>query len=192
MAISSAKKYWSQNVVVPVIGDTAVEGNESFTVMLTGPSNATLGAATATGTILDDDVAPAVPVISIASVSAVEGNSGSAPMTFVVTLDVPTVATVMVNYATSNGSALAASDYANTAGTLTFSPGVTSQVATRSSSNGRRTLRGRGARFLGEPIRPRKTMSSAFPGTTRSKHSASWDAFAQMFAFAVKGALCRP
>jgi CSLREA domain-containing protein len=116
-----------QNIVVPVIGDTAVEGNETFTVTLSSPTNGTLGTATATGTILDDDVAPAVPSISIAPVSVPEGNAGSTAMTFAVSLSVPTTATVTVNYATSNGTATAGSDYSATSGLLTFAPGVTLQ-----------------------------------------------------------------
>lgn len=42
-------------VVVPVLGDTTPESGESFTVTLANPSRATLGRATATVTIADDD-----------------------------------------------------------------------------------------------------------------------------------------
>jgi len=117
----------TQNIVVPVVGDTLVEGTETLLVTLTAPTNATLNTATANGTILDDDSAPAVPSISIAPASAAEGNIGSTPFTFAVTLNVPTVATVTVDYATSAGTATAATDYATTIGTLTFAPGVTTQ-----------------------------------------------------------------
>ena len=44
------------SINVPIVGDTAVEGNETFTLTLSNPVNATLGApATATGTINNDD-----------------------------------------------------------------------------------------------------------------------------------------
>lgn len=47
-------------ILVSVIGDTRVETNETFSVTLSNPSaNATLGTATATGTIKNDDVPPA-------------------------------------------------------------------------------------------------------------------------------------
>jgi hypothetical protein len=108
----------SQNIVVASVGDALVEGSETFTIALSAPSNATLGIANATGTIVDDDVAPAVPAISIANASAVEGM----PLTFAVTLSVPTSAIVTVDYATGSGA-----DFVATSGTLTFAPGVTSQ-----------------------------------------------------------------
>ncbi|MEK7256366.1 MAG: GEVED domain-containing protein, partial [Bacteroidota bacterium] len=49
----------SQTIVVNVSGDTDVESNEGFTVTLSNPTNATIGTATASGTILNDDAAPA-------------------------------------------------------------------------------------------------------------------------------------
>lgn len=53
----------SQNVTVAVVGDTTVEPTETFTVTLANPSGATLGTATATGTITNDDTAtPTTPV----------------------------------------------------------------------------------------------------------------------------------
>jgi hypothetical protein len=45
-------------IVVPVVGDTTVEPDETFTVTLSSPSGATLGDAQATGTISDDDAPP--------------------------------------------------------------------------------------------------------------------------------------
>ncbi|MGA0606690.1 Calx-beta domain-containing protein [Phenylobacterium sp. VNQ135] len=51
----------SKTIVVNVAGDTAVEGNETFTLTLSGPSGATLGQATATGTITNDDSATEPP-----------------------------------------------------------------------------------------------------------------------------------
>jgi len=45
----------SLTVAVPVLGDEAAEGNETFRLVLRNPSGATLGAAAGTGTIVDDD-----------------------------------------------------------------------------------------------------------------------------------------
>jgi Ca2+-binding RTX toxin-like protein len=47
----------SQTIVVPIVGDTVVEGTESFQIVLSNPVNATLSQTTSTVTILDNDVA---------------------------------------------------------------------------------------------------------------------------------------
>ena len=45
----------TQNIVVPVAGDTAAEATETFTVTLSSPVNATIAAVTVGGTIVNDD-----------------------------------------------------------------------------------------------------------------------------------------
>lgn len=42
-------------ITVPIMGDTSIEANETLTLTLSNAVNATLGTATATGTIQDDD-----------------------------------------------------------------------------------------------------------------------------------------
>ena len=116
----------SQTLTVPVLGDTLDEPNETFTVTLSNPTNATLATAQATGTIVDDDV----PLLSIGNVTVPEGNSGTTPATFTVNLSIASVFTVTVNFATANGTATAGSDYQATSGTLTFAPGTTTQTLT--------------------------------------------------------------
>ena len=71
--------------------------------------------------------ASAKPSVSIADVSAVEGNSGTAMMSFPITLSAASTQTVSVNYATSNGTATAPADYAAASGTIRFAPGETSK-----------------------------------------------------------------
>ena len=61
--------------------------------------------------------------ISIDDRAVAEGNAANA--SFRVTLSPPSTQTVTVNYATSNGTAIAPSDYTAIAGTLTFTPGRT-------------------------------------------------------------------
>ncbi len=51
----------SLTVSVPVNGDTATEGNETFRLVLSNPAGATLGTATGTGTIVDDDAVATNP-----------------------------------------------------------------------------------------------------------------------------------
>ena len=51
----------SKTVAVPILGDTAYESDETFTLTLSNPVNATLGTATATGAITNDDAPTAPP-----------------------------------------------------------------------------------------------------------------------------------
>ncbi|CAN5853373.1 hypothetical protein BH11PSE3_BH11PSE3_22930 [soil metagenome] len=122
----------SKTVTVAVTGDTAVEANETFALKLAGASGATITTASATGIIVNDDVAapPPVPTLSIADTSIAEGNSGTAQMTFTVKLSQAATGPVTVNYSTADGTATAGSDYTAKAGTLTFAAGETSKAVT--------------------------------------------------------------
>ena len=53
-------------VSVAVIGDATTESSETFTLVLSAPQGATLAQATAVGTILDDDIAPAGQGVTVA------------------------------------------------------------------------------------------------------------------------------
>jgi serine protease AprX len=68
--------------------------------------------------------------LSAADVRVAEGNSGSTPLTFVVTLSRPSTQTVTVAYSTADGTARAGSDYTATSGTLSFAPGERSKSVT--------------------------------------------------------------
>jgi chitinase len=116
----------SKTVTVHVAGDTLVETDEAFAVTLSSPTNAVLGTATATGTILNDDS----PTISVAGTSVAEGQAGPAALTFTVTLSQPAPWAVSVDFATADGTAAAGSDYAAAARSLTFAPGETSKTVT--------------------------------------------------------------
>jgi hypothetical protein len=69
------------------------------------------------------------PSVSIANTSVTEGNGGTTPAIFAVTLSAAASQTVTVQFATSNGTAVAGSDYNATSGTVTFPPGSTTQTA---------------------------------------------------------------
>ncbi len=116
----------SKNIDVSVIGDTLDEPNETVVVELSSPSNATTATSTGTGTIRDDDDAPS---LSINSPSVTEGDSGSKPLRFTVSLSVASGKQVTVNYADAGtGTATSETDYrAITSGTLTFTAGQTSK-----------------------------------------------------------------
>jgi parallel beta-helix repeat protein len=68
------------------------------------------------------------PVLSVADVTVAEGNSGTGPAVFAVTLSPPSAGTVTVGYSTQNGSAtVAGGDYLAVSGTLTFEPGLSTK-----------------------------------------------------------------
>ena len=70
------------------------------------------------------------PTLSINSISQNEGNTGSTPLVFTVTLSTATTLPVTVNWATANDTATAGSDYTAASGSLTFAPGVLTQPVT--------------------------------------------------------------
>jgi uncharacterized repeat protein (TIGR01451 family)/CSLREA domain-containing protein len=70
---------------------------------------------------------PAAPQISISDAQVIEGNSGTATLTFIVTVSAISSSTVTVNYATADQTATAGSDYVATSGTVIFSPGQTTK-----------------------------------------------------------------
>lgn len=68
------------------------------------------------------------PSLSINDVSVTEGNSATTTATFTVTLSPAATGVVNVNYSTANGTAVSASDYVSTSGTLTFAAGETTKT----------------------------------------------------------------
>ena len=68
------------------------------------------------------------PSLTVDDPSVTEGDTGTANLTFTVTLAPASSQTVTVDYATSNGSATVGSDYTAATGTLTFNPSVTTQT----------------------------------------------------------------
>ena len=119
IALSFAPGETLKTVRIPVVDDTAVEGNEAFYLNLFYPSNATVGTGHVTATIVDNDAAVGTPVIAIND-PVLDESAGEA--VFVVSLDRPSDAAVSVTYATAPGSA-GASDFTARSGSLTFAPG---------------------------------------------------------------------
>ena len=114
---------------VTVNGDTNIEPDETFFVNVTNASGAAVSNGQGKGTIQNDDS----PTLGIDSVAVTEGNSGTTPAAFTVTLSPSSTQTVTVDYATSSASpatATAGTDYVVTNGTLTFNPGETSKPIT--------------------------------------------------------------
>ncbi|WP_157951120.1 Calx-beta domain-containing protein [Cyanothece sp. BG0011] len=109
----------TRTVTVQVNGDNKVELNETFDLVLSNlQGNGTLPVlVSGTGTINNDDSAN----ISIDNVTQSEGNNGTTPFTFTVTLNNEVDTGLSVDFATANGSATVANnDYQATNGTLNF------------------------------------------------------------------------
>jgi large repetitive protein len=113
----------SKQIIVQVVGDIDIESNETFSLNLSNPNNATIaGTGFALATITDNDT----PTITIATpVTITEANAGFTTAVFNVSLSAPSGNTVTVAYTTANGSAASPSDYTAQSGVLTFPPGVT-------------------------------------------------------------------
>ncbi|MDQ1515781.1 MAG: hypothetical protein QOE80_1611, partial [Actinomycetota bacterium] len=70
------------------------------------------------------------PTLAVADAVATEGDSGTTPMSFTVSLSGPDTRPVAVAFATADGSARAPDDYQATSGTLTFNPGEVAKTVT--------------------------------------------------------------
>lgn len=118
-------------ISVSITGDTKVEPDETFQVILYGPTNVTLGTATATGIIQNDDSGAALPQLSISDVSLSEGNGGYKAFNFTVSLSAVAATPVTVKFATSGITASAGSgDYVGRNSTLTIPAGSPSGIIT--------------------------------------------------------------
>jgi hypothetical protein len=107
--LSFAAGVTSATFTINILGDTAVEPDETINLALSNPQGgATLGVpSTAVFTIVNDDTAPVTPTLSIDSPAAVsEGNAGTTTtITFTVTLSATPTTAVTVTFASADGSA---------------------------------------------------------------------------------------
>ena len=111
----------TRTVSVRLTDDVVDEPAENFSLTLGSPVNATIGASTAEGTIMDNDDPPA---FSVADGAGVEGGLAE----FSVTLVGSGSRTATVSYGTSDRTADAVDDYEAASGTLTFAPGESSRT----------------------------------------------------------------
>lgn len=153
-------------IAIPVREDKSVEANESFQVTLSGATGgATIVAATATGSILNDDTS-----LAIAATDAIktEGNVGSIPFTFTITRTGDLSGTNSVNYAVTG---------------FGTNPAIVDDFISSVLPNGIASFAvGQATRLITIPIRPDKlveadesfrvTISNATEGATITRASA--------------------
>jgi hypothetical protein len=118
----------SHTITVPVLGDRIGEGNESFFVNLSNPTGALIRDAQGVATIVDNE--PSISInhpYGVDPLTVVEGDTGTTPAEFAVTLSRPYDQEVTVDYYTSTGHT---DDIVAAAGTLRFAPGETNKTIT--------------------------------------------------------------
>jgi hypothetical protein len=115
----------SQTFTVPIINDNLYESTETVFLSLSNANQATLGSVNpATLIIVNNDPAPKIE-FNYPSYSVAE-NAGV--VIIATTLNTASALTTTVKFTTSNGTAVAGSDYVATSGVLTFAPGQIRQT----------------------------------------------------------------
>ena len=118
--------YFYPRIRLPIVDDGVDEPDSTITVQILSDPRYRVGCqSTSTIKITDDDDPPSVEVDDVA---VTEGDSGTVNATFTASLGVASGWTVTVDWATSDGTATAGSDYTAGSGTLTFAAGKTEQT----------------------------------------------------------------
>jgi chitinase len=117
----------SQTITVPVIGDSAVEGDEGFFVTLTNAVNAAVADSSASGTIFNDD---STRLIVIDDANIMEGDAGTKNLVFKVTMSGPPPRRSRCSSRPANIGAVSPGDYTARTGTVSFAPGTTTATIT--------------------------------------------------------------
>ncbi len=147
VAIPTTQRTMSSGVTqstinVVINGGTGVEQNETFAVNLSSPnSGTTITDGQGVGTILNDD-SSTLPTVAINNVSATEGAAGTTKtFTFTVTRS-SNAGAVSMQYATSDGTAAADSDYVAESGTVSFTSGGLTSATIGITVNGDSAVEG--------------------------------------------------
>ncbi len=131
LSLSFSTSNWSQGQTVTVTGvDDDVDNTPDRTATISHRASGGDYASISkdlTVTVTDDDGTSA---FSVADASVNEGDSGTASLSFTVSLSPAADMATTVAWATSDGTATAGADYTMGSGTLSFSAGDTSKTAT--------------------------------------------------------------
>ena len=125
----------AKSIIVPILDDTQVEGDEQFSVTLASPTGgASLGAATAGVTIVSEDLAPTGSLqfdgVGDDGMVTLRFNEDGTPATpakalvqIAVTRSGGSAGEASIDFATVDGTATAPADYTATSGTLSWADG---------------------------------------------------------------------
>jgi hypothetical protein len=106
-----------------LVADRLTEPAEKFTVSLSAPNGAVLGAASTSLYILNDDPSSGVN-IAAGTASVVEGATGDRVVSLTVALSLTKTKPITVDWTTGTGTATPGVDYEPASGTITFAPGA--------------------------------------------------------------------
>jgi uncharacterized delta-60 repeat protein len=117
----------SKTLSVPIINDGSDENDETFSVTLNSVTGSgSLGPPTTSTITIQDDDPP--PTVTISDSVQLEPNSGTRAIFFAIRFSAPSGKTISFNYATTDGTASAGTDFVGasgnavvTAGTMVFS-----------------------------------------------------------------------
>jgi hypothetical protein len=132
--LSFASGVTSQSITVQVVGDSKVELDERFALALSnlsrppGITAVTLGPnASVEGTISNDDTA----TLTLTNATVTEGNTGTTPLSFILTASAASAIPLGATATTTNGSAVAPADYTALAGVaVVVPPGAAGRTVT--------------------------------------------------------------
>lgn len=118
-------------ITVSIFGNTLVEPDKDFTLSITSATADCSVGGTATGAILNDDT-PATLTAGVTGASVPEGNSATTmnALPFAISLNQTSTTGTTVSYATSDGTAVAGTDYVAKSGSVTIPAGATSATVT--------------------------------------------------------------
>lgn len=117
----------TKTIPVDILGDDLDESNETYTVVLSNATDATITSGTGTGTITDDDPRPS---ISIGDVTVVEGDTGTVDADLTVTLTAASSFDVTATVGSVAGTATAADDYGTVPTQVVIPAGNTTATVT--------------------------------------------------------------
>lgn len=128
----------ASSTILPIIqfsyigGNSGETYNEGWYMLLSNPSTGILGRSVGEGILLPDveGVTSPLPDLYVGDIGLVPITSANAPMYFVVTLGAMESSAVTINFATSNGTAIAGTDYVAASGVATIPAGATSAIIT--------------------------------------------------------------
>ena len=123
----------SQTITIAICGDTSIESDETFKVLLSNPADATISDGEGLGTIVNDDTDVSVTISSPSSVP----EDGAQNLTYTFTRNPQTSGAITVNFSVS-GTASSADDYSVTGASVTFDSGTNTGTVT--IANGETTV----------------------------------------------------